>query len=198
MNHWVPLIPLQQLSALPIFITYLLLFFCTRAGPGQIHGQNQFASCFCGKKNKVLLEHSHAQWFLLSIPAFTSHQQRWIVVTEIVWPKCLKYFLSGLSQKIFTHAHSPVHVRACLLGRVLPSAAPCAEAHQAPLSMGLSRQEYRSGWTCPSPGDLSHPETKPRSVALQADSLLSEPSLSPICICWRNQTLSYKIPTFWI
>ena len=65
----------------------------------------------------------------------------------------------------------------CLLGCVLPSAAPCAEAHQAPLSMGFSRQEYRSGWACPSPGDLSHPEIKPRSVALQADSLRSEPSL---------------------
>ena len=29
-----------------------------------------------------------------------------------------------------------------------------AVAHQAPLSMGFSRQEYWSGLTCPSPGDL--------------------------------------------
>ena len=29
-----------------------------------------------------------------------------------------------------------------------------AVAHQAPLSMGFSRQEYWSGWPCPPPGDL--------------------------------------------
>ena len=46
---------------------------------------------------------------------------------------------------------------------------------QAPLSMGFSRQEYWSGLPCPSPGDLPDPGIKPRSSALQADSLLSEP-----------------------
>ena len=30
-------------------------------------------------------------------------------------------------------------------------------AHQAPLSMGFSRQEYWSGWPCPPPGDLPDP-----------------------------------------
>ena len=48
-------------------------------------------------------------------------------------------------------------------------------ARQAPLSMGFSRQEYWSGWPFPSPGDLPHPGIKPRSPALQADSLPSEP-----------------------
>ena len=32
-----------------------------------------------------------------------------------------------------------------------------AVAHQAPLSMGFSRQEYWSGLPCPSPGDLPNP-----------------------------------------
>ena len=45
----------------------------------------------------------------------------------------------------------------------------------APLSMGFSRQEKWSGLPCPSPGDLSNPEIKPMSPALQADSLLTEP-----------------------
>ena len=49
------------------------------------------------------------------------------------------------------------------------------EAHQAPLSMEFSRQEYRSGLPFPSPGDLSDLGIKSRSPALQADSLLSEP-----------------------
>ena len=34
---------------------------------------------------------------------------------------------------------------------------PWAVAHQAPLSMGFSRQEYWSGLPFPSPGDLPHP-----------------------------------------
>ena len=47
-------------------------------------------------------------------------------------------------------------------------------ANQAPLSMGFSRQEYWSGLPFPTPGDLPNPGIKPRSPALQADSLLSE------------------------
>ena len=50
-------------------------------------------------------------------------------------------------------------------------------ARQAPLSMGFSRQEYWSGLPFPSPGDLPDSGLKPRSPALQADSLLSEPFL---------------------
>ena len=43
-------------------------------------------------------------------------------------------------------------------------------AHQAPLSMEFSRQEYWSGLPCPPPGDLPNPGIEPRSLALQADS----------------------------
>ena len=48
-------------------------------------------------------------------------------------------------------------------------------ACQAPPSMGFSRQEYWSGLPCPPPGDLLDAEIQPRSPALQADSLPSEP-----------------------
>ena len=48
-------------------------------------------------------------------------------------------------------------------------------SHQAPLSMGFSRPEYWSGLLFPSPGDLPSPGIEPRSPALQADSLPSEP-----------------------
>ena len=47
-------------------------------------------------------------------------------------------------------------------------------AHQAPLSMRFSRQRYWSGLPFPSLGDLPNPGIKPRSPALQADSLLTE------------------------
>ena len=40
---------------------------------------------------------------------------------------------------------------------VSDSAFPWTAARQAPLSVGFSRQEYWSGWTFPSPGDLPDP-----------------------------------------
>ena len=40
--------------------------------------------------------------------------------------------------------------------------------------MGVSRQEYWSGFPFPSPGDLPDPEIEPRSPALQADTLTSK------------------------
>ena len=47
--------------------------------------------------------------------------------------------------------------------------------HQAPLSLGFSRQEYWSGLLFPFPGDLPEPGIEPGSSALRADSLQSEP-----------------------
>ena len=61
------------------------------------------------------------------------------------------------------------------LSRVQLFATPWTVAHQAPLSMGFSRQEYWSGLPFPSPGNLPNPRIKPRSPTLQADTLTSEP-----------------------
>ena len=41
-------------------------------------------------------------------------------------------------------------------------------AHQAPLSMGFSRQEYWSGLPCPPPGDLPNPGIEPMSLTSPA------------------------------
>ena len=65
------------------------------------------------------------------------------------------------------------------LSRVQLFATLWTVAHQAPPSMGFSRQEYWSGLPFPSPGDLPHPGIKPRSPALQADALTSEPPGKP-------------------
>ena len=54
-------------------------------------------------------------------------------------------------------------------------AIPWTVAHQAPPSMRFSRQEYWSGLLFPSPGDLPDPGIDPRSPALEADALTSEP-----------------------
>ena len=41
---------------------------------------------------------------------------------------------------------------------------PWTLAHQVPLSMGFSRQEYWSGLPCPPPGDLPNPGIEPTSL----------------------------------
>ena len=64
-------------------------------------------------------------------------------------------------------------------------ATPWSIIHQAPLSMGFFRQEHWSGLPFPSPEDLPNPGIEPRSPALQADALTSEPPGKPTCK-WSN------------
>ena len=58
---------------------------------------------------------------------------------------------------IISHPGPPLHcmVHAESLSRVQPCVTPCTLAHQAPLSIEFSRQEYWSGLPCPSPGGSS-------------------------------------------
>ena len=57
---------------------------------------------------------------------------------------------------------------------VFNSVTPWTVAHQAPLSMEFSKQEYWSGLPFPFPEDLPDLGIEPRFPALQADSLPSE------------------------
>ena len=66
-----------------------------------------------------------------------------------------------------------------LLSRVRLFVTPWTVAYQASLSMGFSRQEYWSGLTFPSPGDLPDPGIEPGSPALETDTLTSEPPGKP-------------------
>ena len=63
-----------------------------------------------------------------------------------------------------------VQVKVKSLSHVQLFATRWTVAHQAPPSMGFSRQEYWSGLPFLSPGDLPNPGIKPRSPALQADA----------------------------
>ena len=65
------------------------------------------------------------------------------------------------------------------LSRVRLFATPWTVAHQAPPSMGFSRQEYWSGLPFPSPGDLPNPGIKPRSPHCRQILLPSEPPGKP-------------------
>ena len=71
--------------------------------------------------------------------------------------------------------------------------------HQAPLSVGFSRQEYWSGLPHPSPGDLLDPGMEPGSPVLQADFLLFElqgrpwVSLSKLFTITNSQLLHLQV-----
>ena len=74
----------------------------------------------------------------------------------------------------------------CLVAESCP--APWTVAHHAPPCLGFPRQEYWSGLSLPSPGDLCNPGIEPISTgspALQTDPLPTEPSgnncFKPLC-----------------
>ena len=58
--------------------------------------------------------------------------------------------------------------------------------------MEFSSQEFWSGQPFPSPGDLPDLAVKPRSPALQADSLLSEHKRGPDCPVLRTREYLLK------
>ena len=60
---------------------------------------------------------------------------------------------------ILHRAHAP------LLSHVQLFVTPWTVAHQVPLSMEFSRQDYWSGLPFPSPGDLPNPGIEPASPA---------------------------------
>ena len=75
----------------------------------------------------------------------------------------------------------------CVLSRVWPFVTPWSVAHQAPLSIGFPRQEYWSGLSFPSPGDLPDLGIEPTSPVLAGIFFITEPSGNPyrqILLMW--------------
>ena len=80
-----------------------------------------------------------------------------------------------------------------LLSHVQLFATPWTVARQIPLSMEFFRQEDQSGLPYPPPEDLPNPWIEPRSLTLQADSLLSEPPGKPMNIGVNSLSLLQRI-----
>ena len=78
---------------------------------------------------------------------------------EMEWDK-----LGDRDWRIYTEKEKTVKVKS--LSPVRLFATPWTVAHQAPPSMGFSRQEYWSGLPFPSPEDLPNPEIEPGSPTL--------------------------------
>ena len=79
------------------------------------------------------------------------------------------------------------------------SATPWTVAHQAPLSMGFSRQEYWSGLPFPPSGDLHDPRLEPSSLAspaLASRFCITMPPGKP-SLCYRNHDLLANIWPVW-
>ena len=94
------------------------------------------------------------------------------------------------------------------LSRVPLFVTPWTVAHQALLSVGLSREEYWSGLPFPSPG--AHPQIEPMSPKLTGGFFITEPpgklhqelrylgftlTLSPTCLMTRTSPL-HSYPQF--
>ena len=127
------------------------------------------ACCCTNKTNctcKSISTHTHS-WRTLANEHHTSYvdsvlKETWSfvnIITRIAVCMMFEYF----KEKVVVGG---------LVAKSCPTlATPWTIALQAPLSMGFSRQEYWSGLPFPSPRDLLNPGIKPRSPALQADSL---------------------------
>ena len=63
-------------------------------------------------------------------------------------------------------------------------------AHQAPLSLGFSRQGYWSGFPFPPPGDLPNPGIEPSSSELAGGFYATEPPGKPIdYVLWTLEAI---------
>ena len=85
--------------------------------------------------------------------------------------------LTNCSSSVFNTVIVKVKVKS--LSRVWIFVTLWTVGHQVPPSVGFPRQEYWSGLPFPSPGDLPDPGIEPKSSALRADTLTSEPSGKP-------------------
>ena len=83
----------------------------------------------------------------------------------LCWPeRSQKAGLEGCSSSVF-NKHLTLCVLSCF-SHVQLCAIPWAVARRAPLSLGFSRQEYRSGLPCPPPRDLPDPGIEAASLCL--------------------------------
>ena len=101
-------------------------------------------------------------------PAFLNGCVSFLMVLPCRLPSCLN--MTASSSLSESEKWKPL-----LLSRVELFVTPWTVAHQFPLSVESSRQEFWSGLPVPSSGDLPNPGIKPGSLALPADSLPSEP-----------------------
>ena len=117
-----------------------------------------------------------------SLPSLRFHKapaEKWMQISDLL-PPLICPRMSSMSQGSWKRKpRKEVHAVLNHFDRVQLFATPWTVARHFLYPWGLSRQEYWSGLPCPPPGDLPNPGIKPRSLALQADSVPSEPPGKP-------------------
>ena len=93
---------------------------------------------------------------------------QWLVLVDLILPRLL-------SNRVLLHCvHSIEPITNLKSESECFNRSVVTVACQVPLSMEFSRQEYWSELLFPTPMDLPDPWVEPGSLALEADSLLSE------------------------
>ena len=107
-------------------------------------------------------------------------QNLWAIPRTVLKGKCVYIYVFCIC----------VCVQACTCSVMSNSATPWTAAHQAPLSLGFSRQEYWSGLPFPSPEDLPNPGIEPTSSAPPALAvrLFTTEHLGSPCVCVKLVT----------
>ena len=111
-------------------------------------------------------------------------------------PACHNLFerLEGLPW-LWLRVHLAVCVCTQSLSHVQLFATPWTIAHQAPLFVGFSRQEYWSGLSFPLPGDLPNPGINPMFPALAGRLFTTEPPCKATCNVGNAGSIpSTKVP----
>ena len=105
------------------------------------------------------------------------------LLNEVPWQTvrahCMSYVLSCWVEAKAVWAEVTQQQQMKMLSCVRLFVSPWTVAHQAPLSMGLYRQEHWSGLPLPSPGDLPDLGIEPRSPALADGFFTAEPPGKP-------------------
>ena len=155
-----------------------------------------FTNCFSPRKHFCYVLKNIYDNLLLLLWLFKGiFLSRWRIL-RITENNCLCLNFLMLSTQYFLLTVFALHTMDCLsrglypwiavavesLSHVWVFASPWPIARQAPLSMGFSRQEYRSGLPCPPPGDLPDPGVESASPALPGGFFNDEPPGKPVCL----------------
>ena len=130
-----------------------------QAGPHHSHRGHPFARGGFRPRKCTSVHHPSPEW-QSPVPPGSGDQTSFQALGSFMLPH--------------TH-HKKERKKVKSLSRVRLSATPWTVAHQASPSMEFSMHEYWSGLPFPSSGDLPDSGIEPRSPALQADALPSEP-----------------------
>ena len=104
----------------------------------------------------------------------TLSMTEYTVVVGMFNSRWMYYFNCSLERDTIDHWLFLLHkVNVKSLSHVQLFVTPRTVVYQAPPSIGFSRQEYLSGLSLPSPGDLPNPGIEPGYSTLQADSFPS-------------------------